>query len=293
MRYKVAVDGWRPTDGPSWRTRVYDIIFLHDRRAGKAFDVALIAAIIVSVAVVMLDTVDSIAGPRRGAFRVAEWAFTILFTIEYVLRLATVRVPRSYALSFFGVVDLLAVLPTYLSLLFPGGQYLIVIRILRVLRVFRVLKLAQYVGEARTLGAALGASRYKITVFLFTVMTIVVVVGSLMFIIEGSENRFTSIPRGVYWAIVTLTTVGYGDISPSTPLGQFLASLVMIMGYGIIAVPTGIVTVELANQAQKLASVARCPRCGADGHAPDAMFCRKCGEALKGDRPADTGRAPT
>ena len=281
MRYKATVDAWRPTDGPSWRTRVYDIIFRHDTPAGKAFDVSLIAAIVISVAIVMLDSVDAIAFPRRSAFRAMEWFFTLLFTVEYILRLATVRVPRSYALSFFGIVDLLAVLPTYLSLLLPGGQYLIVIRILRVLRVFRVLKLAQYVGEARTLGAALRASRYKITVFLFTVLTIVVVVGSMMFIIEGPENGFSSIPRGVYWAIVTLTTVGYGDISPGTAPGQFLASLVMIMGYGIIAVPTGIVTVELANQAQMLATQTRCPTCDAAGHAPEAQFCRLCGERLK------------
>jgi voltage-gated potassium channel len=185
-----------------------------------------------------------------------------------------------YALSFYGIVDLLAVLPTYLSLLFPGGQYLIVIRILRVLRVFRVLKLAQYVGEARTLGMALRASRFKITVFLFTVLTIVVVVGSLLFLIEGPAAGFTSIPRGVYWAIVTLTTVGYGDIAPLTPLGQTLASFVMILGYGIIAVPTGIVTVELAHQAQRQTSFLVCATCGATGHEGDAKHCKHCGSIL-------------
>jgi voltage-gated potassium channel len=280
MRSTSKVDDWRPPELPRWRSRVYDVIFLHDTPAGKTFDVALIATIIVSVAIVMVDSVESIAASHRTAFRGAEWIFTILFSVEYVLRLMTVRQASKYASSFFGIVDLLAVLPTYLSLLIPGGQYLIVIRILRVLRVFRVLKLAQYVGEARTLGAALRASRYKITVFLFTVLTIVVVVGSLMFLIEGSEAGFTSIPRGVYWAIVTLTTVGYGDIHPITPVGQFLASLVMIMGYGIIAVPTGIVTVELAHQARRPIVVTLCPACGKGGHDEDANYCRVCGKRL-------------
>jgi voltage-gated potassium channel len=274
-------DSWRPGDEPRWKARVYEIIFLHDTPAGKAFDVALIAAILISVAVVMLDSVGSIAASNRTGFRVAEWVFTILFSIEYVLRLSTVRKGSDYALSFFGVVDLLAVLPTYLSLLLPGGQYLIVIRILRVLRVFRVLKLAQYVGEARILGAALRASRYKIIVFLFTVLTIVIVVGSMMFLIEGSEAGFTSIPRGVYWAIVTLTTVGYGDIHPITPIGQLVASLVMIMGYGIIAVPTGIVTVELAQQARKMESGLACPSCGREDHERDAAHCKGCGAQLE------------
>ena len=284
MRGNPKVDSWRPPDHPPWRSRIYDVIFLHETPAGKAFDVALIIGIILSVALVMLDSVETIAEPRRTAFRVAEWIFTIIFTIEYLIRLATVRKPTDYAFSFFGVVDLLAVLPTYLSLLLPGGQYLIVIRILRVLRVFRVLKLAQYVGEARILVTALRASRIKITVFLFTVITIVVVVGSLMFIIEGgggAGGNFTSIPRGVYWGIVTLTTVGYGDIHPVTPLGQFLASLVMIMGYAIIAVPTGIVTVELANQARLATSFLRCGRCDTQDHGPDAEFCRKCGARLE------------
>lgn len=281
MRRHSKTDSWRPPEHPPWRARSYDIIFLHDTPAGKTFDVALIAAIIMSVAVVMLDSVEPVAGTHRSAFRVAEWIFTSLFTLEYILRLLTVRKASSYAKSFFGVIDLLAVLPTYLSLLLPGGQYLVVIRILRVLRVFRVLKLAQYVGEARTLGAALRASRYKITVFLFTVLTIVVVVGSMMFVIEGPEAGFTSIPRGVYWAIVTLTTVGYGDIHPLTPHGQFLASLVMIMGYGIIAVPTGIVTVELAHQSQRTLSHLRCPSCASEDHDGDAHHCKACGAKLE------------
>jgi len=253
-----------PGDGPArltgWRSKAYEVIFGHDTAAGKAFDVVLIVAILASVVIVMLDSVAALAAHHPAFFR-AEWIFTLLFTAEYVLRLLSVRRPSGYALSFFGIVDLLAVLPSYLSLLVPGGQYLIVIRILRVLRVFRVLKLAQYVGEARTLGLALRASRYKITVFLFTVLTIVVVVGSLMYLIEGPRHGFSSIPRGVYWAIVTLTTVGYGDIAPATPLGQAVAAMVMIMGYGIIAVPTGIVTAELTQVYKKSISTQACKQC--------------------------------
>jgi voltage-gated potassium channel len=281
-------DSQRPPDEPRWRSRVYEVIFLADTPAGRAFDVTLIVAILVSVAVVMLDSVASIAASHRNVFRRAEWIFTVIFSIEYLLRLATVRRPSGYALSFFGIVDLLAVLPTYLSLLFPGGQYLLVIRILRVLRTFRVLKLAQYVVEARALGRALRASRYKITVFLFAVLSIVVVVGSLLFLVEGTSGQFTSIPKGVYWAIVTLTTVGYGDIAPQTPVGQALASLVMILGYGIIAVPTGIVTVELAHQARQPPKPLHCVACGADSHEADSSFCRFCGERLhQGGEPED------
>ena len=274
-------EDWRPPQDPRWRSLLYDIIFLHDTPAGKAFDVALIAAILISVVVVMLDSVRSVAEDFGGPLRWAEWSFTVLFSIEYLVRLIAVRKSSDYALSFYGIVDLLAVLPTYLSLLFPGGQYLIVIRILRVLRVFRVLKLAQYVGEARTLGSALRASRYKITGFLFTVLTVVMVVGSLMFLIEGAESGFDSIPRSVYWAIVTLTTVGYGNIAPATALGQTLAALLMIMGYGIIAVPTGIVTVELAHQARMSDGPVGCASCGTVKHEADARFCRRCGAALE------------
>jgi voltage-gated potassium channel len=267
----------RPDPEPPWRSRSYEVIFEHDTKAGKTFDVLLIVAIMVSVGVVILDSVSAIAQPLHQAFFWAEWIFTILFTGEYILRLASVRRPAGYAFSFFGVVDFLAILPTYLSLLLPGGQYFSVIRILRVLRVFRVLKLARYVGEARTLGLALKAARYKITVFLITVLTVVIVVGSVMFLVEGPEHGFTSIPKGVYWAIVTLTTVGYGDIAPATVAGRTLAALVMILGYGIIAVPTGIVTVELAQQARRLAS-RHCSACEAGEEDPEARFCRRCGE---------------
>jgi voltage-gated potassium channel len=268
-----------PARDSGWRGKTFEVIFGHETKAGKTFDVLLIFAIMASVAVVMLDSVAALQA-LHPLFLGAEWVFTLLFTAEYLLRLATVRKPSSYAFSFFGVVDVLAVLPTYLSLLVPGGQYLIVIRILRVLRVFRVLKLVRYVGEARTLGLALRASRYKITVFLLTVLTIVVVVGSAMYLVEGPEHGFTSIPRGVYWAIVTLTTVGYGDVAPETPMGQALAALVMIMGYGIIAVPTGIVTVELANQARQQGLIISCSSCGHSGHDQDARYCKRCGGGL-------------
>lgn len=268
-----------PARDSGWRAKTFEVIFGHETKAGKTFDVLLIFAILASVAVVMLDSVAALEA-LHPLFLGAEWVFTILFTVEYVLRLVTVRRPSGYALSFFGVVDLLAVLPSFLSLLVPGGQFLIVIRILRVLRVFRVLKLVRYVGEARVLGLALRAARYKITVFLLTVLTIVVVVGSAMYLIEGPEHGFTSIPRGVYWAIVTLTTVGYGDVAPETPIGQALAALVMIMGYGIIAVPTGIVTVELANQARLQARVRSCSTCSFLAHDDDASFCKRCGQRL-------------
>jgi voltage-gated potassium channel len=277
-----------PENAAPWRARVYRVIFEHDTPAGKAFDVLLIAAIIVSVAVVMADSVHSVNARFGSTFYRAEWVFTILFTIEYLFRLGVVDRPSHYAFSFYGLVDLFAVLPTYLSLLIPGGQYLIVIRILRVLRVFRVLKLAQYVGEAQLLRRALYASRFKIAVFLFTVLTVVVVVGSLLYLIEGAEAGFTSIPRGVYWAIVTLTTVGYGDIAPQTPFGQALAAVVMIMGYGIIAVPTGIFSVELAvaygerREWRSSAAQRTCAQCGRRGHDADSAFCKWCGAPLEG-----------
>ena len=262
------------------RSRLHEIIFEADTPAGKLFDVLLILSIVFSVVLVMLDSVGEIHQRYGDLLYIGEWVFTILFTIEYLLRLYSVGRPLSYATSFFGMVDLLAILPTYLSIIFPGAQYFLVIRILRVLRVFRVLKLVQYVSEARVLMQALRASRRKITVFLFVVLTLVVIFGSLMYIIEDPESGFTSIPRSVYWAIVTLTTVGYGDISPQTGLGQTLAALIMIIGYGIIAVPTGIVTAELTQSYKKSISTQACPQCSAEGHDPDAEFCKFCGAAL-------------
>jgi voltage-gated potassium channel len=267
------------------RRRAYEVIFEHDTPAGRGFDVALIAAILASVLAVMLESVGSIRADHGATLRALEWVFTGAFSVEYAVRLWCVRRPLAYARSFFGIVDLLAFLPTYVSVLVPGGQALTVVRIIRVLRIFRILKLTRYVGEANLLGRALRASRYKITVFLITVLGIVVVVGSLMYFIEGAPGGFTSIPVGVYWAIVTLTTVGFGDITPVTPLGQLLASMVMIMGYGIIAVPTGIVTVELANVARESGRPGgprRCPDCGLAAHDADALHCKRCGARLEG-----------
>jgi len=266
----------------SRRARAYHVIFETESTGGRAFDVALIVAIVASVVIVMLDSVTDIRVRHGPLLRTLEWVFTVLFTVEYVLRLWSVTSPRSYALSFFGLIDFFAVVPTYLSLLLPGGQFLAVIRILRVMRVFRVLKLTQFVGEASVLGSALRASRYKISVFLVGVVTAVIVVGSLMYIVEGAPAGFTSIPIGVYWAVVTMTTVGYGDIAPITPIGQTLAAFVMILGYGIIAVPTGIVTSELTAQARAGALAARaCVGCEHREEDPKAMFCRRCGTGLR------------
>lgn len=240
----------------------------------------------------MLESVSTVRVEYGALLRRVEWGFTILFTVEYLLRLWCVSRAARYARSFFGIIDLLAILPTYLAVLVPGGQVLTVVRILRVLRVFRILKLAQYVGEARLLGTALRASRVKITVFLFTVATLVVVLGSVIYLIEVQhpDSGFTSIPVAMYWAVVTLTTVGYGDVAPVTPLGQGLAAVIMIMGYGIIAVPTGIVSVELAQASRAVRARQRCPACGLDAHETDARFCRLCGDVLE-TVPAEAGGA--
>jgi voltage-gated potassium channel len=274
-------------DSRLWLKRV---IFGHDTPAGKVFDVVLIIAILTSVAVVMLDSVEKYALSHGSALRSAEWFFTIIFTIEYLLRLYSAPDARKYATSFYGVIDLLAVLPSYLALFFPGGRYLISIRILRILRVFRVLKLAQFVGGERVIMDALKASRHKIAVFIVTVVTVVVVVGSVLYVVEGAEAGFTSIPRSVYWAIVTLTTVGYGDIAPQTPVGQMLASLIMILGYGMIAVPTGIVTVEMTAAARSSQLSRICAGCGQRGHDPDAEFCKSCGRELESAREPEAER---
>jgi voltage-gated potassium channel len=266
-----------------WRLRVYIVIFESDTPLGRAFDVGLIAAIVGSVLAVMLESLQSIGSQYGDLLYKAEWFFTILFTIEYVLRLVCVGRPGRYALSFFGLVDLLAVIPTYISLFVPSAQFLLVIRLLRILRVFRVLKLVHYMSEADLLIQALKASRRKITIFVFAVVTLVVILGSLMYLIEGQANGFTSIPKSVYWAIVTLTTVGYGDISPQTSLGQALAAVVMITGYAIIAVPTGIVTSEITRMSalRDVSEQSSCPQCGAFEHADDAAFCRRCGASLR------------
>ena len=263
-----------------WRYRLHEIIFEADTRAGKCFDIFLILAILASVLVVMLDSVAAIGSSYGSFLSILEWGFTLLFTLEYGLRLICVKKPLKYAISPLGLVDLLAILPTYISLVVPGSQYLIVIRVLRVLRVFRVLKLVSYLGEASVLTRALKASRHKIIVFLITVLTLVVIFGSLMYLIEGGENGFTSIPKSIYWAIVTMTTVGYGDISPQTAVGQALAAMIMILGYGIIAVPTGIVTSEITRASQKAITTRACPGCMAEGHDPDALFCKFCSAQL-------------
>ncbi len=265
---------------PNWRNSLHEVIFEADTASGKTFDVVLLVCILLSIVAVLLESVAEIAALYGPILRTAEWAFTILFTVEYVLRLMSVGRPLRYALSFFGVVDLLAIVPTYFSLVVAGSQSLIVIRALRLLRVFRVLKLAHFVGEARMLRAALRASTTKIVVFLGTVLTLVLIIGAIMYLIEGEERGFTSIPQSIYWAIVTMTTVGYGDIAPHTVAGKALASVVMILGYGIIAVPTGIVTVEIAAATRLPVSTQACPECSSEGHDSDAKFCKYCASQL-------------
>lgn len=263
-----------------WREILFEIIFEADTPAGKWFDIILIICILLSVITVMLDSVKAVRGVCGGLLYGVEWFFTILFTVEYILRLVCVASAMRYAVSFFGIVDLLAVLPTYVSLLFFGSRYLSVVRVLRVLRIFRVLKLGHHTKEANLLKKALYASRRKIFVFLFVVLTLVVIIGSVIYVIEGEEHGFTSIPRSVYWAVVTLTTVGYGDISPQTGAGQFLAAMVMILGYSIIAVPTGIVTVEISQAYKERGGSRVCPGCSADGHDMEARYCKFCGTKL-------------
>jgi voltage-gated potassium channel len=263
----------------SFRDRLYVVIFKSDTRPGKLFDVVLIGAILASVVAVMLETMPAVRVDYAGELYALEWVFTVLFSIEYAVRLYCARDARRYATSFYGIVDLLAILPTYVSLLFPGAQYFLVVRLLRTLRVFRVLKLAEYLEEADTLAAALRASRRKISVFLLAVVTLIVILGSLMYLVEGPKNGFTSIPTSMYWAVVTLTTVGYGDISPQTTFGRFLSAMVMIIGYAIIAVPTGIVTAELTRRRDQ--RPLRCPDCHALGHDADADFCKFCGANLR------------
>ncbi len=274
-------DGHNEAASDAIKRRVFEIIFLSDTPSGKLFDVVLLLTIAASVLVVMLESVALIRVGREELFHYAEWLFTLLFTAEYLLRIWCVRRPVRYMTSFYGVVDLLAVLPTYLSLFLTGAGYLLVIRILRLLRLFRILKLARYVGAADLLIEALARSRRKIVVFLYAVLTIVTICGALMYLIEGPENGFSSIPKGVYWAIVTLTTVGYGDITPNTVVGQALSAVVMIMGYGIIAVPTGIYAAELRGVMISHHDEKKCPECSRTGHDEDARFCKHCGSNLR------------
>lgn len=272
--------GLREKPEAHWRARLHEVIFEADTPFGRAFDLLLIVCILLSVMAAMLESVTLIRQQYGPLLYGIEWFFTILFTIEYVLRLACIGRPFKYATSFFGVIDLLAVIPTYLDLLFPGTHFLFVIRILRLLRIFRVLKLVQFVGEANVLLHSLRDSSRKITVFLFAVLMIAVIMGTLMYVVEGEAHGFTSIPTSVYWAIVTLTTVGYGDLSPATSFGQTLAAMLMILGYSIIAVPTGIVASEYSRGRLKPVTTQSCPQCSAEGHDVDAQHCKHCGASL-------------
>jgi len=272
----------RPAAG--WRRSLYRLIFESDTAAGRRFDVALVALLVASAATAIVDSVYGARARWRGALRTLEWLFTIVFTLEYLLRLICVQRPLRYARSFFGVIDLLAVLPTWIAALVPGLQALIDVRILRLLRMFRVFKLTAFVTEYQVLIAALQASWRKILVFLSAVLFIVVVMGTVMYVVEGSDSGFTSIPIGIYWAITTMTTVGFGDLTPHTAFGRLIASLMMLIGWGTLAVPTGIVTAEMALR-QRTALKARrasllCPACGESVHLPQAVHCHRCGRVL-------------
>ncbi|MBL4889036.1 MAG: ion transporter [Candidatus Lindowbacteria bacterium] len=262
------------------RRKLQEIIFEADTPTGSAFDTALFIAIAFSVATVCLESVSSVRAEYGRTLRLLEWFITILFTVEYALRLYCVGRPLKYATSFFGMIDFLAILPSYLGLLFVGTHTLSVVRAVRLLRIFRVFKLGHFLGEATVISDALRASSRKIAVFLFAVLNLVLILGAVMYMIEGEQSGFTSIPQSVYWAIVTLTTVGYGDIIPQTALGKFVASIIMITGYGIIAVPTGIVTAEFTKVNIATVSTQACPECSAEGHTPGAAFCNRCGENL-------------
>lgn len=261
------------------RQKLYEIIFEADTPKGKLFDVVLLVIILISILLVLLESVPSINARHLDLLRVLEWVITGIFTVEYVVRIFVVKRPFRYVTSFYGIIDFLAVVPTYLSLIFIGSQSLAVIRAIRLLRIFRIFKLNRYTMAGKNLSLAMKASREKIFVFLFFVINVVLIVGTLMYLIEGPENGFASIPTSIYWAIVTMTTVGYGDISPQTPTGQLLASVLMIAGYAIIAVPTGIVTAEMIRSTDH-PNTQVCPHCLHDKHESDALFCKKCGEKL-------------
>lgn len=265
---------------PKWRKQLYQIVFEADTPAGKIFDVGLLIVIVLSTIVVVLESVPQLER-YSNVFFVLEWIFTILFTIEYILRILVVQHKRKYILSFLGIIDLLSILPTYLSLFISGAHMLIVIRIVRLVRIFRILKLGQFIGAGNTLRTAIIASRYKISVFLLIVLTSVIITGTLMYLIEGAESGFDSIPVGIYWAIETMTTAGYGDIAPTTGIGRALASFIMILGYGILAVPTGIVSAEMFDlKSKEKLTTQRCPHCLQEGHDNDAIHCKFCGTKL-------------
>lgn len=272
------------TNTTNWKSKLHEIIYEAETPNGKTFDIILILAIIASIILVMLESVKSFDEEYHNFLNISEWVITILFTIEYIARIISIKKPSKYIFSFYGVIDLLATIPKYLSLIFVGTHALVALRALRLLRVFRILKLTRYLGASKTLAESIKASRIKISVFLFVVILLTVILGTIMYLVEGPQNGFTSIPYSMYWAIVTLTTVGYGDISPHTPLGQFIASIVMILGYGIIAIPTGIVTSEMAKSDTKIdTNTQHCKNCGADKHLDNAEFCNKCGKKLKNE----------
>jgi voltage-gated potassium channel len=265
----------------SWQAKLHEIIYESEKPEGKAFDIALLSCILISIIVVILDSVQSLHAKYGGLFYILEWVFTVIFTIEYILRLICIRRPLKYVFSAFGIIDLLAIIPTYLSFVIAGAQSLLVLRALRLLRIFRIFRLVHFLSELRFLSVAVSSSLRKISIFILFVLTLVVILGSIIYLVEGPENGFTSIPQSIYWAIVTITTVGYGDIAPATPLGKVIASFVMLLGYGIIAVPTGIVTTEMALAVRKNEqSNQACPSCGREGHDRDAKHCKYCGAAL-------------
>lgn len=266
----------------SWQAKLHDVIYESNTVAGKAFDVSLLLLIVASILVVMLDSVEKYHERYGRLFHLLEWGFTIVFTIEYILRLISIKRPHLYMISFLGIIDLLAIIPGYLSIFLVGAQSLLVLRALRLLRIFRIFKLTHFLSEMRFLGGAIRDSLKKVTIFMLVVLTLVIILGSVMYLVEkGNNEGFTSIPASIYWAIVTITTVGYGDVAPATPLGKFVASLIMLIGYGIIAVPTGIITTEVALAIKRKEQHHEvCPQCGKEGHDADARFCKKCGGAL-------------
>ncbi|MBK5213710.1 MAG: ion transporter [Flavobacteriaceae bacterium] len=273
----------KPTNKKSWRFRLHEIIYEADTPMGRLFDIILLILILLSVVIVMLESVRSIDTEYHGLFYVIEWIITIFFTIEYIARIITVKKPKNYIFSFYGIIDLLSTIPLYLSFILVGSNYLLTVRALRLLRVFRILKITRYVGEGNKLRKALMESRAKIFIFIFAVLIVAIIAGTLMYLIEGEESGFKSIPVNVYWCIVTLTTVGFGDIAPVTPAGQFLATLIMILGYGVIAVPTGIISAQYVRKDSEdyvHVNSQSCRNCGEQKHRDDAKFCHKCGEEL-------------
>lgn len=266
----------------TWQDRLHEIIYEADTKEGKLFDVILLWAILLSIALVMLESVKEYDAKYHDFFNAAEWVITIIFTLEYIARIISVKKPKEYIFSFYGIIDLLSTIPKYLSIFFVGTHALVALRGLRLLRVFRILKLTRFIGATNNLSKALKASRYRILVFIFAVLVLCIIMGTVMYLIEGDDSGFTSIPKGIYWAIVTLTTVGYGDISPQTGFGQFIASIVMILGYGIIAIPTGIVTAEFTKQSEKNihTNTKSCTSCAANNHQDQADFCHVCGSKL-------------